>query len=285
MSYIVVTMFSALLLGLYDFFKKLSVRKDNNIYQILFLFTFVAFLCNLVFVKTAVNIEGKYILILLLKSVIISVNWFLTMKALSKLDLGITAPFSLLGTVSTTILASIIYKERIGLNQILGMAIILFGLVLISRLGIKKDNKKNDYKYIIFLVIAAFLSSCSAMIDKYMSHNNISYKAVSFWFFLFLSIIYLIICLVINKKINFVSLKKNYYFIILTGLCIFFADIVYYSALYMDGSNVSIISITRKLSVFIGVLLASIFLKEDNFIKKLLILIMMFGGLSIILLL
>ena len=26
-------MFSALLLGLYDFFKKLSVKKDNNIYD------------------------------------------------------------------------------------------------------------------------------------------------------------------------------------------------------------------------------------------------------------
>lgn len=284
MSYIIVTMFSALLLGLYDFFKKLSVRKDNNIYQILFLFTFVAFMCNLVFVNEAFSVEGKYVLILLAKSIIISVNWFLTMKALSKLDLGITAPFSLLGTVSTTILASIIYKESIGLNQILGMTIILFGLFLISRLGIKKDNQKNDYKYIILLVIGAFLSSCSAMIDKYMS-NNISYKAVSFWFFLFLSVIYLIVCLIVNKKINFSSLKKNYYYIILTGLCIFFADIVYYLALYMDGSIVSIISITRKLSVFVGVLLGSIFLKEDNFVKKLLILIMMFGGLSIILLL
>ena len=52
----------------------------------------------------------------------------------------------------------------------------------------------------------------------------------------------------------------------------------------MEDSNISIISITRKLSVFIGVLLGSLFLKEDNFLKKLLILIMMFGGLSIILL-
>lgn len=284
MSYILLTMLSAVLLGLYDFLKKLSVKKDDNVYQILFLYTFAAFLCNLFFINDAINVGYKYILFILLKAVIISVNWFLTMKALSKLDLGITMPFSMLGTVSTTILAWIVFGETIGFLQVGGIVVILLGLFIISRLGIKKDGKENDYKYIFFLIVGAILSSFSAIIDKYVS-SRISFKAISFWFFLFLMIIYFVVCMIINKKINFKGLKKNYYYVILTGLCIFLADLVYYRALVVENANVSIVSIVRKLSVFIGVLLGSAFLKEEHFIKKLLILIMMFGGITLILIL
>lgn len=284
MSYIIITMISAVLLGLYDFFKKVSVKRDDNIYQILFLFTFVAFLCNLFFFNDAISISFKYIMLLLLKAFIISVNWFLTIKAMSKLELGITVPFSMLGSVSTTILASIIFKERIGEVQVLGILLILFGLFLISRLGEKKENIENEYKYIWLLIIGAVLSSFSAIIDKYLS-LNISYKTISFWFFFFLSLIYFIVLMFVKRRIDFKGLKKNFYYIFLTGLCIFLADIVYYSALGVENSNVSIISIVRKLSVFIGVMLGSLFLKEKNFVKKLSVLIMMFGGITLILIL
>ena len=45
---------------------------------------------------------------------------------------------------------------------------------------------------------------------------------------------------------------------------------------------VSIISIIRKLSVFIGLVLAGIFLKENKLGYKILILLLMFIGLGII---
>ena len=278
MSYIILTGVSAIFLALYDFFKKISVKDKESVFDILFFYTFISFLCSTIFVKDAFSIEHKYILFTLLKSVIISLSWFFTMKAMSKLDLGIVTPFSMLGTVFVIILAFIFFGDKIGLIQIGGSLVILIGLLLLSKLNKKDEDSKRDLRYLWLLVLAAFLSSISAIIDKHLL-NNVSNKAVLFWFFLFLSIIYLIVCLIKNKRIVFKNLISNLW-VVLVGISISLADMFYYKALEVDNSSVSIISIVRKLSVFIGVVLASVFLKEGKLVKKLLIFILMVIGLG-----
>lgn len=280
MSYILLIVCSAFFLGLYDLFKKLSVRKKNDVYEVLFFYTFVACFCSLFFVKEAFTIDVKYIMFVMLKAGVISLSWFFTTKAMSKLDLGIVVPFSLLGVVSTTILAWVFFKESIGFSQIGGIFIILIGLFMISKLSKKDNNGVNDYKYLWLLVLAAFLSSISAIIDKHLL-SSIDRGSVLFWFFFFLTIIYLIVCLIRNKKIIIKNFTSNLW-VIGIGACIFLSDLFYYQAVGIQDASLSLISIIRKLSVFIGVVLASIFLKEKDFVKKLLILVLMFVGLSLI---
>ena len=118
MAYIVLTLVSAVFLAFYDFFKKVSVRRDNDVYKILFFYTFTAFILSVIYVNEAFTTDLKYILFTLLKAGVISVNWFLTTKAVSKLDLGIVTPFSMLGTIFTTIFAWILFGQDIGLVQI-----------------------------------------------------------------------------------------------------------------------------------------------------------------------
>lgn len=280
MSYVFLTAGSAVFLALYDLFKKISVRDKKDIYEILFFYTLIAFLCSLFFINNAFNISLKYILFILIKSFLISFSWFLTMKAMSKLDLGIVVPFSMLGTVSTTILAWVFFDETIGVAQIGGILVILVGLFLISRISRKNDNEVNDYKYLWLLALAAFLTSISAILDKHLL-NSISRGSVLFWFFLFLAFIYLIICFIRNKKIVLNNFTNNLW-VIGIGVSIFLSDLLYYWAVGIGDGNLSIISIIRKLSVFIGLVLASIFLKEKYFIKKLLVMLLMFVGLSFI---
>lgn len=282
MSYIVFTVISAIFLSLYDFFKKVSVREKKDIYEILFFYTGIAFLCSFVFVKEAFNTDIKYIGFTFLKSSVISMSWFLTMKAVSKLDLGIVTPFSMLGTIFTTLMAWLCFGQEIGIVQLGGCLIILVGLLLISRLNKdKKEEKENDYRYLLLLVVAAFLSSISAMIDKTVLTNGVSKGSVLFWFFFFLMSIYFVVCMIRNKKIEFKNLKTNYW-VIFIGLSIFLADLFYYQAVAIEGVYLSMISIIRKLSSFLSVVLAGFFLKEDNLIKKILILLLMFVGLAII---
>ena len=133
----------------------------------------------------------------------------------------------------------------------------------------------------LLLVVAAFLSSISAMIDKTVLTNGVSKGSVLFWFFFFLMSIYFVVCMIRNKKIEFKNLKTNYW-VIFIGLSIFLADLFYYQAVAIDGVYLSMISIVRKLSSFLSVVLAGFFLKEDNLIKKILILLLMFVGLAII---
>lgn len=281
MLYIVFTCISALFLALYDFFKKVSVRSKKDIYDILFFYTFTAFACSLIFTKNAINTDLKYIGFTFIKASVISLSWFLTMKAVTKLDLGIVTPFSMLGTIFTTIFAWIFFHQKIGLIQIGGSLIILLGLILISRLSSKKEGFKNDYRYLLLLVVAAFLSSISAMIDKSVLGNGVDKGALLFWFFFFLASIYFIVCLLRNKKISINNLKTNLW-VIAVGFSIFLADFFYYQAVAIDNVSLSMISIIRKLSSFIAVVLAGIFLKEDNLVKKIMILLLMFVGLAFI---
>lgn len=279
MSYIFCAVASAVFLALYDFFKKISVKGKKDVKEILFFFTFIACLCSLFFVKEAFSIDIKYILFIFLKSFIISLSWTMTTKAMSKLDMSIVVPFSMLGTIFTTILAKVFFDEDIGPSQVGGMAVILLGLFLLSRLNSEKE-KKSDYKYLFLLVFAAILSSFSGMIDKKLL-SNIDKGSVLFWFFFFLSFIYLIVCLFKNKKIVFKNFTSNLW-IIGVGVSIFVSDLLYYYVVSGGVLSLSIISILKKLSVFIGVVLASIFLKEKYFFKKLMILILMFIGLGLI---
>ena len=281
MSYVLLTTISALFLALYDFFKKISVRGKKDINEILFFYTFVAFACSLIFFKQAFSTDIKYIGFTFLKAGVISLSWFFTMKAVSKLDLGIVTPFSMVGTIFTTILAWVFFDQRIGLIQIGGSLIILFGLVMLANLNKKDRNVVNDYRYLLLLVLAAFLSSVSAMIDKSVLSSGVHRGSVLFWFFFFLAIIYFSVCMIKSKKISIYNFKTNLW-VICIGVSIFFADLFYYQAVHIDNVSLSIISIVRKLSVFLGVVLGSVFLKEGNLIKKSMILVLMFIGLGFI---
>jgi transporter family protein len=282
MLYIVLTVISSAFLSLYDLFKKISIRNKKDIYEILFFYTFIAFVCSLFYFRDAFSINLKYIGFILVKSCIISLSWFFTMRAVSKLDLGVVTPFSMLGTIFTTILAWIFFGENIGLIQIGGIVIILMGLFLLARLDNKEKKENNDYRYLLLLVISAFLSSISAIIDKKVL-TVISKGAVLFWFFFFLTFIYFVICLIKNKKVNISNFKTNLW-IIGIGVSIFLADLFYYQAVAIDNVSVSIVSIIRKISVFFSVVLAGVFLKEGNLLKKIMILILMFIGLTFIIL-
>lgn len=281
MTCILLTVVSSLFLALYDFFKKISVKDKKDIYEILFFYTLIAFVCSFVFFNKAISIDIKYIGFIFVKACVISLSWFFTMKAVSKLDLGIVTPFSLVGTIFTTIFAWIFFDQKIGIVQIGGSLVILLGLTLLSRLDKKENEEKNDYRYLLLLVLTAFLSSISAIIDKSILSDGVHRGAVLFWFFFFLAIIYLIVCLIRNKKVNFKNLKSNLW-ISAIGISIFLSDLFYYRAVGIDNISLSIISIVRKLSVFLGVVLASVLLKENHLIKKIMILILMFIGLAFI---
>ena len=281
MSYVVLTVISSMFFAFYDLFKKISVRKGKDIYEILFFYTLIAFLCGFIFVKDAFMLSFTDVMFLFLKSAIVSLSWILTMKAMSKLDIGIVVPFSLLAAVFTSFNAAIFYGEDIGLVQIGGIIVILLGLILLSKLSNHDKRETNDYKFLWLLVLASFLTSLAAMLDKKLA-SNISSGAVAFWFFLFLSVIYMTICLFRNKKIDFKNFKTNLW-VVLIGISIFLSDIFYYYALAIDNTMISVVFIFKRLSVFMSVVLASIFLKEKYFLKKLIILMFMFCGLGLIL--
>lgn len=278
MSYVFYSIISAFFLALYDLLKKISTKKGKDIYEILFFYTTISFFLSFFFVDKAISINISYILLIFLKSCIISLSWYFTMKSMCKLDLSVVVPFSILGTIFTTIFAVIFFNEKLEILQVVGILFILIGLFFLSKVCRKEENSRNDYKYLFLLALAAFLSSISALIDKVLL-NNIDKGSVLFWFFGFLSLIYLVVYLLKNKKIKIINIVKNIW-VVGIGASIFLSDLFYYKAVGYDNALLSIVSLVKKLSVFISVVLASLFLKEKNLLKKVLILLLMFLGMG-----
>ena len=283
MNYLLLSLGSALCLAIYDIAKKVSLRKSST-EEILFFYTLIAFISSFIFIKDALNTSLIGIGIVFIKSLIISVNWAITMKTMKKLDVGIVVPFGMMTTVFVTVSAYLFFGERVNLESILGIVLVLFGLIVLANLEKKDKKEKNDYKYILLLVFGAFLGAISGTLDKFVLSNGYATNGgLLFFFMLFLSLIYGIVYFIKNKKINFRVLKTNYP-IILIGLAIVASDLLYYNAVSIPDSKLALISIVRRLSVFISVIAASLLLKESNLFKKIIIFVIMFGGLALILL-
>jgi transporter family protein len=278
--YIFVTLISAFLLGIYEVLKKVSLRK-SNVYEVLFFYCLSGFVISLVFIKDAMSINLIDLMFVFLKSVIIVINWLLVLKAMEKLDVGIVAPFSLLTTVLVVFASHFIFNEQLTWLHFASLLFIGSGIILLTMLEKKQDNsekKENNYLYLIYLIIGNLLGVATALIDKYLLNiREMKSTSFLFWFMLFISVMYGIIYLFKNKRIEWKKLKTNYW-MIFTGASIALADITYYYAISMDNAQLSIISILRKTSVVVATILASIFLKEKHLIKKLLILLIMLMG-------
>lgn len=277
--YILTAVLSAFFLSLYEISKKKALVK-SSVYETLFFYCFGGFLISLIFISTALSFSLMDISLLLIKSGIIFLSWTFITKAVDKLDVSVVGPFGLLTTVLVIIFSAILFDETIGLSHILSMLFIGGGIILLTQLE-KKEKKGIELKYIIYLVVGTSLSAISALMDKhFIAGRNMDYKGIMFWFFLFLSIFYLVIYVLKDKKIHFKKFGSNYW-LIFAAMGLFASDLAYYVSIGMVDAKLSIIAILKKLSVVISTILASVFLHEKNLGKKLIILLIMLIGVAV----
>lgn len=281
--YIFLALLSAIILGIYEVLKKVSLKK-SSVQEVLFFYCFCGFIISLIFISYAINMTFIDVIFVLIKSAIIVVDWWLVLKCMKKLDVGIVTSFSLVNTILTVFASSLFFNEQLSWRHFLSLIFISIGVILISFLDRKQTEakeRKNHYSYLLILILASFLGAISALFDKYLlTVRKVDSRGVLVWFLLFNTLIYGFVYFIKNKKIEWGKLKENYW-MILTGLAIALADITYYLCISSDGAQLSIISILRKCSVIVATILASVFLKEKNLIKKLLILVIMIIGVAL----
>ena len=246
------------------------------------LYSAVATLLSLIFVKDIFASSLIGVLLAFIKATLLYFSWGLSVKIMRNLQLGVVTSFGFLSSIFTVIFSSFLFSENISIQTIIGIIIIAIGLFLVSKLNTNEIDKKNNYKYILILIIISLFSSFTALIDKtILSNNLISTNNLLFIFMSFIFIEYAITYIIRNKKIRVKTLIKNYPSILM-GVLLVASDLIYYEAIVSPNSMISWISIIRKLSVFVAISLSSIFLKESNLFKKIIILILMLFGLLFI---
>ena len=274
-------LFSAFFLGIYDIFKKTSLNQ-NAVIPVLFFSTFTSMLIFLpvifgshfypeAFIKIglyAPALTATEHVHVILKSLLVVSSWILAFFALKNLPITIFAPIRATGPFWTLIGALIIFKESLNAFQWIGVTLTLFFFYLCSTAGKLEGIEFRRNKWIYLLIIATILGAASSLYDKFI-FSRIDRIAVQAWFSIYqVGIMASVLGIFWYPKHKKTTPFQWRWTIPMIGVTLVIADFLYFYALSMEGSMISMISALRRSSVLITFTLGALIFKEQNLKKK-----------------
>lgn len=279
-SWLWMVIISGILLGFWDITKKQAFKKNSvvsvlAIYSV-FCFIFVSFEFN-----NAINLSEGKILVIFVKTFIIFLSWVLGFTAIKQLPISIVTPFDTVNPLFSIILGIIILGESLGLLQGVGIVIMLVAYYFIGKVGSKEITNVFKNKYFYFMIVSALLSAVSATIDK-IALRSISPGQMQFWFCLFISI-FNVASLVYTKwkSEEKIPIRLDYN-IPLMSLLLTISDRIYFTAVNIPASQISVIMPLRKISIFISVIIGGLIFKEQNLKQKFWCICLLIVGIALV---
>lgn len=274
--WVVLALLSALCLGFYDIFKKLSV-KGNDVLMVLMLNTVFGVLYMSPFLIAGIS-EGNFgfgntlsgHLQILLKSFIVLGSWLLGYFAIKHLPLTVQGPINASRPVIVLVGALLIFGERLNWIQWIGILLGFASLFFISRIGAKEGFSLKHSKWIWMSIGATALGAVSALYDKYLLRSFAPIE-VQGWYSLYQCII---MVTVISIMRSFRSKESSTRFIWrwsipCIALFLTVADMAYFYSLSLPGSMVAVVSMIRRGSVIVSFIYGVVALHEKNIKPKL----------------
>lgn len=265
-SWLYMVIISGILLGLWDLTKK-KVLKNISVLNVLFLYSLFCFIFISFEFSNAIQVTPHFIIVIFIKCLIVFFAWGLSFTAIKYLPISVIAPFDTLNPLFSIILGIFILNERLGIIQAVGITIMLISYYFISKVGSKEVVNILKNKYFYFMICSALLNAVSATIDK-IALRKINSGQMQFWFSLFMTLLYFS-ALLLNafKTKENLKLKFNFY-IPLMSLLLLVSDRIYFNAVNVPTSQISIIMPVRKISIFVSVIIGGLLFKEKNIKEK-----------------
>ena len=262
---------SALCLGFYDVFKKMSL-KGNNVPVVLLLNTlFGTLLLSPVLVESVA--QGHYgpgetltqNLLVALKAVIVLSSWILGYFAIKHLPLTIQGPINASRPVLVLLGALLIFGERLNGLQWCGMLLGFASLFFISRIGAKEGFSFKASIWLWMSIGATMLGAVSALYDKFLM-GMFRPLQVQAWYSFYQMLMMGVVVLLLRRFAPAHSGGKFKWRWSILGISIFLtvADLAYFYCLTIPCAMISIVSMTRRGSVIIPFLYGVLVLKEKN---------------------
>lgn len=271
--WIILALISALCLGFYDIFKKISVRA-NNVLIVLFLNTvFGTLLMSPVIVH---NIAGGHFglgdsvqghMAILLKAFIVLGSWILGYYSIKHLPLTIQGPINATRPVVVLVGALLIFGEHLNLIQWIGIILGFASLYFISRLGSKEGFSLSHSKWIWMSIGAMLLGALSALYDKYLLRLY-DPREVQAWYSLYQCIIMVLTVMMLMRLHDSGERFVWRWSIPCISLFLTIADLAYFYSLSYPDSMISIVSMIRRGSVIVSFVYGVIALHEKNIRAK-----------------
>lgn len=289
---------AALFLGLHSLCKKHAVQ-GNEVFPVLlgtvssgFIFITAFYVLSVIYPDYALangynfqNIDLAMHGYIFIKSILMACSWILAYQALKHLPLTIVTPIRSAGPFFTFIGAIIIYKESPNLYQWMGFFLIIFSVILYSRIGKKEgiDFKRN--KLIFAIVAATFFGASSGLYDKFLIQNlQLNPQTLQFWFCLYTILILLVILMI--TWFPYVEKRKAFKFrwtIIAVVVLLQAADYFYFKALQDPEALIMLLSAIKRSQLIIAVVVGGLVFKEKYKRQKLVPLTVILIGVFLIL--
>ena len=282
---------SAALLGFYDVFKKKSL-KDNAVLPVLGLNTLFSSLIFLPFILISACkpewLQGSMFYVpaagwevhrfILVKSFIVLSSWVLGYFGMKHLPLTIVGPINATRPVMTLVGAMLVFGERLNLYQWVGVTLGIVSFFMLSRSGRKEGIDFRHNKWIFCIVLAAFLGAVSGLYDKFLM-ARFDRMVVQSWYNIYqLFIMGSVLMLLWWPKRKATTPFRWDWCIICISIFLSAADFVYFYALSLPGSMISIVSMVRRGSVIVSFLCAAMLFREKNLKSKVVDLILVMIG-------
>jgi len=268
---------SALLLGFYEVFKKVSL--DNNA-VIPVIFVSILFSCLILvpflilseffpgLMKASIffvpRVDFHAHLLFILKAVIVLTSWIFAYFAMKHLPLSLSSPIKATQPVWTVVGAMLIFGETLNGFQAAGVGITLMSFILFSVVGKKEGISLKTNKWFWFIVMATLTGALSGLYDKYLM-NKFDVMSVQVYYTFYQAVIMGIITLFLwaptRKKTTPFKFKWAIAFI---SVFLVTADFVYFYALTLSGSMISVVSTMRRSGVVVPFLYGAIVLHDKN---------------------
>jgi len=276
--WVILALSSAVLLGIYEVFKKLSVHK-NAVLPVLLISTTTSLLIFLpitigsafypeFFQKIQLyvpSINGIQHGMIFLKSIIVVSSWVMAFYAVKNLPMTIVGPIRATGPIWTLFGAILIFSEHLNLQQWIGVTITLFFFYMLSTAGKSEGINFSANKWVFLIMGGTFLGAVSGLYDKFLM-RRIDRMAVQAWFSFYQVAILLPILAITRWRLP-KSDRAVFHWrwsIPMIGVFLVAADYLYFYSLSYADSMVSIVSSLRRGGVVVSFIVGALVFKEKN---------------------
>lgn len=280
--WLVLAFTSALLLGFYDVFKKVSLR-HNAVIPVLWLNTVF---CSLIFLPLVV-MSGTGILpedhllyvptpdapahgFIILKSALVLASWICAYYGLKHLPITIASPINATRPILVLLGAIFVFGEQLNGWQWAGVIVSILAFFLLAVDG-KKEGISFKHDIWVWLVIAGtVLGALSGLYDKYlMQYQKLDKMTLQSWYNFYQVVMMAVVFAVIwwpkRQKTTPFQWRWSIVFI---SVFLSVADFCYFYALSYPDALISVVSLVRRSGVIVGFVCGWLFFKEQNILRK-----------------
>jgi transporter family protein len=286
--WIALTLLSALMLGIYDIFKKHAVH-GNAVLPVLFFATlsgtigFHLWLCLAGHWMAAASVSWWHFGLLWLKSLLVGFSWILAYFALRDLPITIAAPIRGSAPLWTLLGALLVFGEQPSWPQWIGMGLVFAAHQLLSRLGRKEGIDFGSHRGIWAMMVATALGAGSALYDKHLlQRTTLTPDQVQFWFSLDLVILLGAVAL-LGHRHRWDRTRFDWRWSIpITGILLIIADQLYFRAVNTPDTMISVLSMLRRCSVIVTFAAGAWIFRDKNVRQKAWVMVVLLAGILLL---